>query len=213
MRSTGTTRVTSSLDSDSIRPSSITRAIRTLIPRSTYRNTNCMLLIYPPSRHPASTTPTTERPSETRRTNLRNANPSHYLEPSQGTRLLHAPNPPYRNHNRPARYSHREQRKPTPPHLAVPHSRRCLARLEGYQPCGTPSESPSHAPRRLLCAPDARATRGNKLRDRAHTSLTMTEMGKGAWLGAGGRAGHGGGSWVMGGAVPTAASRRRLGDG
>jgi hypothetical protein len=41
----------------------------------------------------------------------------------------------------------------------------------------------------------------------------MTEMGKGAWLGAGDRVGRSGGLWAMGGAVPAAASRRRLGDG
>jgi hypothetical protein len=44
----------------------------------------------------------------------------------------------------------------------------------------------------------------------------MMEIGKGAWLSAGGRAGHdggGGGSWVMCRAVPAAASRRRWGMG
>jgi hypothetical protein len=76
--------------------SSITRAIGALIPRCNLSNTNRILLIYPPSRHPASTTSTAERPSKTRRINLQNANPSRYLEPGQGTRLPHAPNPPYR---------------------------------------------------------------------------------------------------------------------
>jgi hypothetical protein len=180
--------------------SSITRAIRTLIPRSNLSNTNRILLIYPPSRHAASPTPTTERPSKTRRTILRTANPSHYLEPGQGTRLPHAPNPPYRTTIGPPDTPTGNKENPLHRTLlcrtaaAVSHGSKGTSRAARQA-------SPQVTLRGGYCA---RATRGNKLRDRAHISLTMTEMGKGAWLGAGDRAGCRGGSCGAYGCEPAA---------
>jgi hypothetical protein len=96
MRSTGTTRVTSSLDSDSIRPSSITRAVRTLIPRPTLSKHK----LHAP--HLPSITPSSINHAHSRTTQQNTTHQPTQREPvalpraRPLDRLPHAPNPPYR---------------------------------------------------------------------------------------------------------------------